>query len=160
MKTKVLLHGGFTKKENESNDSFFREFAKDIPNNGIVLIVLFAAREEITEERFEEFCDKFRAQAPEKTLQFEIATKESLLEQLEKADAIYIQGGSTNKLLATLREYDQDILKSTLQGKTVAGSSAGAYAIAQAGASHDKPEVRDGLGILPVRVVCHYQSPE
>jgi len=51
-------------------------------------------------------------------------------------------------------------LKPLLEGKTVAGSSAGAYALARFGASHDEAEVREGLGLVPIRIVCHYESTE
>jgi len=72
-----------------------------------------------------------------------------------------MRGGSTPKLLGVLRKYES--LKENLQGKTVAGSSAGAYAIGKYSAFHDDEsggKVREGLGLLPVRVVCHYQSAD
>lgn len=71
---------------------------------------------------------------------------------------MYFHGGSTNKLLETLRTYPD--LKPLLEGKTIAGSSAGAYAIAQFGASHSEDAVREGLGLAPLRVICHDESAE
>ena len=52
-------------------------------------------------------------------------------------------------------------LKEVLRNKTIAGSSAGAYAIGRYSPFHDDNsggEVREGLGLLPLRVVCHYES--
>lgn len=80
------------------------------------------------------------------------------LEEVQNADAVYLHGGSTNKLLRLLREFPS--LEQYIQGKTVAGSSAGAYAIAKYGASHSEDAMREGLGLAPLRVVCHYESSE
>jgi hypothetical protein len=48
-----------------------------------------------------------------------------------------------------------------LEDKTIAGSSAGAYVIGKFSAFHDDEsggKVREGLGLLPLRVVAHYKS--
>jgi len=48
-----------------------------------------------------------------------------------------------------------------LEGKTIAGSSAGAYVIGKYSAFHDDEsggKIRKGLGLLPLRVVTHYES--
>ena len=49
-------------------------------------------------------------------------------------------------------------MKPLLNGKTIAGSSAGAYAIATLSASHHEETAREGLSLAPIRVICHYQS--
>lgn len=36
----------------------------------------------------------------------------------------------------------------------------GKSTIAKYGADHAKADVREGLGLAPLRVVCHYESPE
>jgi peptidase E len=90
-------------------------------------------------------------------LNFKIATQEDFLEQLKESDAVLFNGGSTSKLLRILREYPD--LNTLVAGKTVAGSSAGAYMLATLGASHSEEVVREGLGFVPLRVVCHYESP-
>ncbi len=155
--TKYILHGGFTRKDNELNRTFYGEVVRDIPDGGIILLIYFASRtEEHTTESFEYQIKMFTVAAHGKKINFVIATKEDFLDQLKRSDAVYFNGGSTNKLLKILRTYPD--LKSLLEGKTVAGSSAGAYALAHFGASHDKPEVREGLGLVPIRVVCHYKS--
>ena len=42
----------------------------------------------------------------------------------------------------------------------MAGSSAGAYALAKFGTSHSEEVVREGLGLVPVRRVCYWESPD
>jgi len=156
--TKFILHGGFTRHENELNRSFYEEFVRDVPEQGTVLIVHFASREEDTAVAFDEQCRKFAEQAQSKNMSFVKATEENFIEQLKQADAIYFHGGSTNKLLRILRTYPD--LKPLMEGKTIAGSSAGAYALAKLGTSHSEDAMREGLGLVPLRVVCHYESPE
>lgn len=44
--TKYILHGGFTREENDSNTAFFEEFIKDVLNNGKILMVYFASEDQ------------------------------------------------------------------------------------------------------------------
>lgn len=156
--TKYILHGGFTKVDNDSNRAFFRELVLDVPENGSILMVHFASRDEDPTQSFEVMKEKILAEAGNKSINFVYATKDDFVAQIEKADAVYIGGGSTNKLLAVLRSYDD--LRLLLKGKTVAGSSAGAYAMAKLGSSHSEDAMREGMGWIPLRVICHYESPE
>ena len=76
---------------------------------------------------------------------------------MEWAQVVYIRGGSTEVLLSELHK--QNIhLETALQGKTLAGSSAGAQAISKYYYVVDSLQVGEGLGLLPNKVVVHYQS--
>ncbi len=155
--TKYILHGGFTTAENPSNDAFYREFVRDIPDDGTILVVYFASREEKEiPEKFKNHKKRIQVQSEGKDFHFVMATQEGFISQIEKSDAICFYGGSTNKLLEILRTYPN--LRPLFTGKTIAGSSAGAYALARFGPSHHEEKVREGLGIVPVRIVCHYES--
>lgn len=156
--TKFILHGGFTRKDNELNRSFFKEFLADLPNEGTVLMVFFASRDDDPSATFKELAERMLSEADGKDINFILATKDGFLEEIKKSNAVYMHGGSTNKLLDVLRTFPP--LQHLIQNKTVAGSSAGAYAIAKYGASHSEDRVRDGLGLAPLRAVCHYESPE
>lgn len=156
--TKFILHGGFTRKETESNRAFFEELAHDIPDGGTVLQIYFASRSDDTAEIFEKHSSKITEQSHGKNFNFLLATKEDFLDQVRSSDALYLHGGSTNKLLGVLRTYPD--LKPLIEGKTIAGSSAGAYALVRFGASHSDETVREGLGLVSLRLVCHYESPE
>jgi hypothetical protein len=60
--TKYILHGGYTKEDNASNQAFFIEFFKDVPNNGTVLFVYFATRiDEDIPEKFREHVEICKA---------------------------------------------------------------------------------------------------
>ncbi len=156
--TKYILHGGFTRKDNDSNRAFYKELVRDVPDGSTVLLVYFASREQDNSEKFKEHVESIKNQSGEKNFNFLMATRDNFLDQIKQSSALYFSGGSTNKLIDVLRTYPD--LKPLVEGKTVAGTSAGAYALARFGPSHDEEKVREGLGLVPVRVICHYESPD
>ena len=155
--TKFILHGGFIRKNSELNTEFLRELVKDVPENGNVLMVYFAneTEEEIL-EKFQAHIKMFQDKVPEKKVLLSTATKENFIEEITKSDAVLINGGDTRKLINILKTYPG--LRQAINGKTIAGSSAGAYALAAYGAANSEKVIREGLGYVPVRVVCHYES--
>jgi peptidase E len=157
--TKYILHGGFSRKDNESNRAFFAELVHDVPQGGTVLLVYFASESgDNFDLRFENHQKQIASRAIGKSLNFVLAKESDFITQLQNADAVYFNGGSTTNLLAVLNKYSD--FKELLKGKTVAGSSAGAYALAAYGTAHSEEHMRIGLGYLPIRVVCHYESTE
>ena len=64
--------------------------------------------------------------------------------------------GETSMLLSVLKNYSEflDLAK----GKVLAGSSAGANIFSKFYFSNSKDAVFEGLGVLPIRLVCHYGS--
>lgn len=158
MNTKFILHGGMTRRQNDSNAAFFREFLKSIPDGGNILLVFFAAEDEETEEYFKNFVTKFEEYAEGREFKFTVASKAEFEEQVKNADGVYLHGGHTPRLLETLKQYPN--LKRLLAGKVVAGSSAGAYVFATYGTAHSTERMREGLGMLPLRIICHYESEE
>jgi peptidase E len=154
--TKYILHGGFTSTDNELNRTFYEEIVRDVPNDGTVLLVYFASEDGGVADKGVQDEARIAAQAHGKKLNILVATEGEFRAQLAQADAVYFRGGSTEKLLAALKPYN--ILKSLFEGKTIAGSSAGAYMLSTYCAAHEGTELRAGLGILPLRVICHAES--
>lgn len=154
--TTYLLHGGMVRYDNEHNDAFFKAIADAIPENGKALVVLFASKESNWPEQLENMQELVLAQAGGKAITFSIASREHLMEEIAASDAVLIRGGSTNMLLEALRKYP--LSRESLDGKVVAGSSAGAYALAAYGYDKSEKAVRVGLGLVPVRALCHYLS--
>lgn len=93
MNTKYILHGGYTRLENELNNSFFREFTKDLPIHCKVLMCFFASGEEDKCNTFNELCTKFTKFSEGKQIEFLFAKLESFIEDVKNADAIYFHGG-------------------------------------------------------------------
>lgn len=86
------------------------------------------------------------------------ATHENFTEQVKSSAVVYITGGDTRKLLKELKQHP-DFLK-LLDGKTIAGSSAGANVFSSFYYSTALKTVCEGLGILPFLLVCHYENKE
>lgn len=157
MKTKFMLHGGFTPGNLEENNSdFYKEILKDTPENTKILIVPFAKdieRIPITTERVK---GEFNENKQQEKLEFEVANEESFIEQVKSADIIYFQGGTSLKLLEALKKFPT--LKDLLKGKIVAGESAGANVFGKFFFSPSANGVFEGLGILPIKIIPHYKE--
>ncbi len=161
MKTKFILHGGYTGTDNEQNRTFYEEIVRDLPDQATILLCHFASTDEDSAGKFEENIKKHKEQAQGKQLHFLLANENDFIEQLKKSDALYLRGGSTPRLLTALNKYNN--LRENLKGKTIAGSSAGAYVIGKYSPFHDDEsggKVREGLGLLPLRIVCHFESKD
>ena len=143
------------------NRTFYEEIARDVPDQGTILLCYFASKDDDNSDRFNEDSDRIKQQSHGKQFTFIEAKEDNFIDQLKLSDALYFRGGSTPKLLTALSKYDG--FKDLLEGKTVAGSSAGAYVIGKLSAFHDDEsggKVREGLGLLPLKVVTHYESKD
>jgi peptidase E len=158
MMTTCILHGGFNRKQNTLNESFYKEIASHTPEEGTVLYVYFATEvESEIDVRYREHQGRILAHSRDKHLKSKLATREAFTEQLKGADTVLINGGDPVKLMSALHAVPN--IEELLRGKTLAGSSAGAYALSSYYYSLVPiPGVYQGLGIAPVRVVCHLES--
>jgi cyanophycinase-like exopeptidase len=154
-KTKFILHGGYTREQNEHNEGFFKELASSVPDKGTILLVYFANDGDF-DKKFEEDKIRISSFAENKEINFVRATENDFIAQVKNADLIYLRGGDTQKLKNQLSTYPE--LRESISEKTIAGSSAGAYVLAKYYYSNSRSNVFEGFGFLPVRVICHYQS--
>ena len=155
MKTKFILHGGYTRERNEQNEEFFKELASSIPNKGTILLVYFASDGEFA-QKFEEDKARISNYITNKKVNFVLANEEEFISQVKNANLIYLRGGDTEKLKNQLNSYPE--FAECILGKVIAGSSAGAYVISKFYYSNSKNKVFEGFGFLPIRIACHYQS--
>lgn len=156
MKTTFVLHGGYTSAKNELNAGFYKEMSRYVPGGGNILLIYFSRDDEDYDRVFEQDRSRIVEQAGGKKLTIVRATKGNFVEEVEAADALYMRGGDTDKLLNVLKKHPD--FGEAIKGKVIAGSSAGAYVLAKYYHSVSKGGVHEGLGLLPVRVVCHYES--
>ena len=154
MKTKFILHGGYAGRSNPSNDDFFKEILKDTPKNIKILLVYFTEDESDFSRVQEEDISQFEKNKGAKNLTFEIASTESFSQQIAQSDIIYLHGGKTLKLLEALKKWPN--FREFLNGKIVAGESAGAYALSSYFYSKTEGGLFKGLGFVPVKIICHY----
>ena len=154
--TKFILHGGFTREANELNDRFYQEFVKDLKEGGTVLFVYFAREKDEYQKLFKQDSTRVLETVGEKKLNAILAEEENFIEQVKNADALFLRGGDTDKLKNTIKKYKE--FPKAIEGKVVAGSSAGAYLFSTFHGSASFGGVHEGLGILPIRLICHYKS--
>ncbi|MGB0757487.1 MAG: Type 1 glutamine amidotransferase-like domain-containing protein [Patescibacteria group bacterium] len=154
--TKFILHGGFARTRNELNKSFFTEMVSELSDGDIVLLVYFSREDNEYEKLTAQDTTFITECAGETKVQFEVANKEFFIDQIKSAKAIYFRGGITDKLLATVNEHPEFV--EAIQGKIVAGSSAGVYLFSTYYHSASTGKINKGLGLLPIRVICHFES--
>ncbi len=156
MKTKFILHGGFTPHEKQEDDAFFKEILKDVSEKAKVLLVYFASEIGRIPTYKEGDVAQFNKNKSERTLMFDVANERSFLKQVDWADIIYLHGGKTLKLLDVLKKFSN--LKELFEGKTIAGDSAGANVLGKIFYSPSVNDIFEGLGLIPVKIIPHYSE--
>ena len=146
--TKFILHGGNTRLDNEDNKNFYNEVTKSAKN---ILCIYFAREKDKWEESFEN--DKKKTNFKNLIL----ANEKGIEDQIKEADTIWIRGGHTDILKEKLSKIN---FKKLIEGKTVAGSSAGVYVLVKYYFSNSKRYIGEGFGILNVKAFCHYTDEE
>lgn len=155
MRTEFVLHGGFTPGEAQVNDSFFGVVMRNAPDPSRILLVYFAKEADRIPKNRDEDVEQFNKNKGNRSIQFETASENDFVDQVRNSDVIYLHGGQTGKILETLKKYPD--LKREFKGKIIAGDSAGANVLAAVFYSKTLG-VSEGLGILPLKVICHYQE--
>jgi len=154
MKTKYILSGGHADRPNEENDKFFKEILNTEKKELKILLVYFAKNESEYERMTKGDKYQFEHLKGDKELSFEIAEKEKFRAQVREADIVYLHGGRNLRLLKFLKA--QENIKELFSGKIVAGESAGAYVLSTCFYSKSEGGVFEGLGLVPVKTICHY----
>jgi len=143
-------------QDNEQNKKFFSEIVKDLKDGDKILIVGFARNSDEYQIIFERDKASILDNAEGKQIEILWANEKDFLKQIEQCSAVLIEGGDTFKLLEVLKKnYD---FQKFLDGKIVAGSSAGAYVLSKYFYSNSKDKIFEGLGILPIKILCHYEG--
>ena len=131
---------------------------KDLATPIKVLLVYFAREK----ERWEEFMGydevKFKKAANDKKVEFVLASDDpkKLAGQINQSNIIYIIGGSDRPLQKVFSQLSD--LPALFSGKVVAGSSAGANMLAKHYYAVDREKVEKGLGVLPIKVLSHFEG--
>ena len=92
----------------------------------------------------------------DKEIEFQLAEEDKFLEQITNSDVIYFGGGTTVNLMNALSKFEN--LKEALEGKIVAGESAGANTFCSYCFSKSGGGVIKCLGIVPVFMFPHYDK--
>jgi peptidase E len=157
MTTKFILNGGFNIENTvENNDEFYQIILENCQPNSKILLVFFAKEKDRWDEVSKRVIEDFRRNGFDDNFVFDIADETNFITQIQNTDIAYFSGGATLKLLETLRKFPG--LKDELGGKVVAGESAGANVLARYCYSTKSDSVLEALGVLPIKIIPHYQE--
>ncbi|MGD9276043.1 MAG: Type 1 glutamine amidotransferase-like domain-containing protein [Candidatus Pacearchaeota archaeon] len=158
MTTTYILHGGNTGVPCARNFELYKELARQTPDKGKILFMFFAIDKEKWEPSLEHNKNSFQKTKTTKKFNLEIANPktEKLIEQINSTDTIYICGGNDDWLKKPLEKINN--LEKLLKGKTIMGCSAGANILSKYFYRNSKQRVENGLGIIPIKVFCHYNK--
>lgn len=154
--TRYLLNSGGLKNNSEKAGKFNQEIVKGLGNSPRVLFCFFASPREDWEEKFTKYSTRFlESMNANVKPKLELASPDQFENQLKNSDALIIHGGDDDLLLSRLKQYN---LLKLWEGKTVVGSSAGSNILVKHFWTCDWRQVKDGLGILPIKFIPHYKS--
>ncbi len=153
--TKYLLNSGGTKHDPELARKFFAAMAEGL-NSPRVLICCFAQPREDWEGKFIEDTASLPDLFPDGIRPtFELAFPASFEQQIKNSDAVFIHGGDDHLLQYWLKKFD---IPKIWDEKVVATSSASSHALVKHFWTCDWRQCMEGLGILPIKFLAHYQS--
>lgn len=154
--TRYILHGGASLPQSEDNKLYYQEMVKGLAEVN-VLLVYFAREQSEYALLSERDMSNFRWANPNVICTFTIANEHNFVQQVQKADIVIFSGGTSYKLIATIKKQGVN-LKELFKNKIIAGSSAGANMLSEWFYGHGAGEVGEGLGILPITVYVHYKA--
>ena len=153
---KFILIGGYPHKAADGGKALCEEMVKGFSEPIRILDCLFARPLDNWEKAHQQDKEFFPKNLPNSKLDIELAQPSVFLDQLEKTDVLYFRGGSTGALMKALGQFPNWSEK--LDGKTIAGSSAGMDMLARYCFNLDTLQLEDGLGLLPIKTIPHWKS--
>jgi hypothetical protein len=154
--TKYVLNSGGVRNNPELAKKFFAELIDGLTAAPHILLCFFAQPREDWEKKFTEYTSSFKTFSPDGvTATFELAFPALFEEQVKKTDIVYMSGGDDHLLQYWLKQFN---LPAIWNGKVVATNSASSHALSKHYWTCDWRQTSDGLGIVPIRFLAHYQS--
>ncbi len=154
--TKYVVNSGAVGKYREKAEKFFAEIVKDLGKNPKIVICLFAILRENWEEKFQEDLEEIPPYLPQGiSATLELAMPDTFAQQVKSCDVVYIHGGDDVLVQYWLRQLNAPHV---WEGKVVATNSASSDALAKYFWTGDWRRIMEGLGILPIKMLPHYQS--
>jgi hypothetical protein len=154
--TKYVVNSGGIGRRPELKKKFHQELVKDLSASPKFLLCNFAQVREDWELKFPGYSNAIAKDLPEGVHpSFELAMPAMFAEQCNRADVIYFHGGDDYLLQYWMKQYDVPKL---FDGKVVATSSASSNMLATHFWTCDWRLCLDGLGILPIKFIPHYES--
>lgn len=159
MTTTFVLHGGMTSIDSVDNDLFFRQITETVEKNEVSTLLCYWARpKDEWDELFASDTAKI-TRLTSKRISYTMAMDvDDLYLKLATADILYVRGGEPELIEPFLPQLSE--LKNKLNGKVYLGSSMGAFIVSKhfvlSIRKQDDSTVHQGLGILPISTLCHW----
>jgi len=154
--TKYILNSGGIKHQPELKKQFHQEIFKGLGSKPRILLCNFAQGREYWEPKFSGYIDTIMEDIPLGVgATFALATPDDFVEECSKADVIYFHGGDDHLLQYWMKQYS---LPELFKNKVVATNSASSNMLVKSFWTCDWRQCADGLDILPIKFIPHYQS--
>jgi hypothetical protein len=154
--TKYVVNSGSVKNYPEKANEFFTEIVKGLGSKPKILLCFFATLREYWEEKYKEnlrvLPDFFQKEI---TPSFELAFPDSFEKQIKESNVVYIHGGDDYLVQYWLKKFD---LSKIWKDKVIATSSVASHAISKQFWTCDWRKCMDGLGVLPIKFLGHFNS--
>lgn len=152
---KYILAGGHVHKAQDGGKAFCEELMLDINKKQIkILDCIFARPIDSWQESLEK--DRLFFSRFIKDFELKLADINKFIEQVKESDIIFFQGGTPFNIMSILNRNNNWIKE--LDGKILVGTSGGADAICKYYGVGKTGNVGDGLGLLPIKFIPHWQS--
>ncbi len=157
--TKYILHGGQSIKDNPRNMEFFSEILKDMNSPTTILMVYFSREQVKRKILFETHKKLFKKSCPNQKIMFLYASDnpDEFREQVKKSQIMFIEGGSSLRLLDHLKQLP-DIRKLIQNMEVYVGSSAGASLVVKYSYPSTRDQIEERLGLLLIKLINHYDE--
>lgn len=153
--TKYVVQSGSVYKSEEQTRKFYAEIVKGLGATPKILICNFAQPREDWNKKFTKDVERLMLYPENCSPELEMAFPDTFPEQIRDCDVLHIHGGDDRLLQSWMSEFN---LPSLWKDKAVVTNSAGSNLIATHYWTCDWRQVGNGLGILPIKFLAHYQS--
>ncbi|MCW1908386.1 MAG: hypothetical protein KIH63_003530 [Candidatus Saccharibacteria bacterium] len=154
--TKFVLNSGAIKNTPALKKQFHQEIVKGLSKKPHFLLCNFSQGREYWEVKFGGYSNSIREDMPSDiTPSFELAMPNMFVKQCSQADIIYFHGGDDHLLQYWMKQFD---INDLFKDKVVATSSASSDMLVTHYWTCDWRQCADGLAILPIKFIPHYQS--
>lgn len=154
--TRYILNSGGAHRYSEKFKAFVDDILKGLGNSPRVLYCFFARPREDWEGVYTAYSHEFASLVPETVKPvFELAFPDTFENQIKNSDVVSFSGGDDHLLLYWLKQFD---VPRIWEGKVVATNSASSDALAAHFFTCDWRKCMDGLGIVPIKFIPHFES--
>lgn len=161
--TTCLLHGGATSKDLLGNDRFFAQFTELVDKNEVkILLCYWASNRDEWSKLADRDTIKIKNNVNKQISFYVVEDVADLFSKVDDYDVIYVAGGKAKLLEPYYKDLSQ--LKEKLDDKIYIGSSMGAFLASDSYVlSFNGPDFdtkHEGVGLLPIQILCHWDVEE